>query len=128
MYFLEFDSKKDSYKKFGKEIWQGKLNLIQKGWGFKKIGFQDLSRWLGKETYMLQKKWVYKLGVKNWVKKLICFKKSGFTNLLEKELGKGVEFDSKELPFRGFWEKTMEKKVELNSKKEVFAKIISCET
>lgn len=50
-----------NYKKFGKEIWQGKLNLIQKGWGFKKIGFQDLSRWLGKETYMLQKKWVYKI-------------------------------------------------------------------
>ena len=31
-------------KKKSKEIWQGKLNLIQKGWGFKKIGFQDLSR------------------------------------------------------------------------------------
>ena len=100
--------KKDSYKKFGKEI--GKEGWI---W-FKKIGF--LKR-LGFKTW-----------VDDWAKKLICFKKSGFTNLLEKELGKGVEFDSKELPFRGFWEKTMEKKVELNSKKEVFAKIISCET
>ena len=24
--------------------WQGRLNLIQKDWVFKKIGFQDLSR------------------------------------------------------------------------------------